>query len=192
LGNTGANIQGSTGVGIQGETGLQGVTGIQGQTGIQGETGLGIQGVTGLSGPTGIQGNTGNFGLTGLIGFTGAQIEGAILTALFALTANSVNNSFLETELVAASDVVPAVAIATDTITAVSFASSGTPTSGSLLEVRVNDTNPNNPAALTLILNGSQTQVWTGLSLAVTQGDNLNCYVTNASGVGKPLVKLYY
>ena len=91
-GGTGFGVSGKTGIqgmtgftggtGIQGETGIQGVTGLVGGTGIQGVTGLvggtGIQGVTGLIGETGIQGVTGIFGQTGIQGGTGIQGETGI------------------------------------------------------------------------------------------------------------------
>jgi hypothetical protein len=77
-------VQGDTGAGIQGETGLIGETGIQGETGagIQGETGLqGLKGEVGSDGPrgyTGIQGATGISGSpsalpTGFIYFDGTS-----------------------------------------------------------------------------------------------------------------------
>ena len=76
IGQTG--IQGVTGLGIQGETGI---AGIDGQTGVQGETGIagidgqtGVQGVTGIAGidgQTGVQGVTGKDGVTGVQGETG-------------------------------------------------------------------------------------------------------------------------
>lgn len=67
-------------MGIQGATGVQGPTGIQGpqgSTGIQGQTGAGIQGATGVqgiqgqTGTQGIQGQTGPQGATGVQGVTG-------------------------------------------------------------------------------------------------------------------------
>jgi hypothetical protein len=67
LGATG--IQGTTGFGVAGSTGIlgpigpSGSTGILGVTGIQGHTGLGIQGNMGLQGPTGILGLQGITGI---------------------------------------------------------------------------------------------------------------------------------
>lgn len=58
-------VQGATGLGAFGTTGLPGPTGFAGATGPQGSTGVGPQGATGLPGPTGFQGATGATGETG-------------------------------------------------------------------------------------------------------------------------------
>jgi hypothetical protein len=68
-GNAGATgTQGVTGAGSQGATGVAGNAGV---TGTQGVTGAGSQGITGLIGVTGTQGVTGTHGVTGIQGVTG-------------------------------------------------------------------------------------------------------------------------
>jgi hypothetical protein len=78
-------INGVTGIGQQGETGLRGTTGLQGETGInglEGQTGLqgetGLQGITGLNGEIGLQGIQGETGIQGLQGTQGIQGEQGI------------------------------------------------------------------------------------------------------------------
>lgn len=102
-GSTGAGIQGETGLqgsqgdtgiqGSQGETGVQGlqgttgVQGIQGTTGVQGSQGAtGAQGSTGLQGPTGIQGTQGN---TGIQGSTGVGAASPLFIAQVSITGNT-------------------------------------------------------------------------------------------------------
>jgi len=115
--------------------------------------------------------------------------QGGSLFALFVSTANSVNNSFLATENIASSDNLPSVAPVTGTITNFTFSGSNTTPSGQF-EFRINTVSLAVPADLTVILDGTQTQQ-TDISLPIIQGDEINCYITNASGVGKPLVKLF-
>jgi hypothetical protein len=186
-GATGLNgpqgIQGVTGAGIQGVTGLTGANGAQGQTG--------LQGVQGIQGPQGIQGVTGLTGNTGLGGATGiSDISGAILFAMFVSTANSVNNKFIDTENIAASNSLPAVAPIADTVTKITFSNQNTTPSGDI-EIRVNNTDLGIAADATVTLTGSQTDVFNGSFFTVSEGDLINCYITGAAGVQKPLVKLY-
>jgi hypothetical protein len=75
LGVTGPQgLQGFTGVGSQGETGLAGVAGANGATGLAGTDGAtGLAGVAGANGATGLAGVAGADGATGLAGVAGAN-----------------------------------------------------------------------------------------------------------------------
>jgi len=67
-------VQGATGAGIQGATGIAGIAGATGIVGVQGATGFGVQGATGIQGAqgaTGIQGLQGTQGATGIQGLQG-------------------------------------------------------------------------------------------------------------------------
>ena len=108
---------------------------------------------------------------------------------MFVSTANSVNNKFLDTENIAASNSLPAVAPISDTVTSLTFSNQNATPTGTI-EIRVNDTNIANPPAASVSLGGTQTQVFS-VSFTVTQADLINCYIPGASGVQKPLIKLY-
>ncbi len=118
--------------------------------------------------------------------------EGSIIVVTFASTANNVNNKFLNTENIAASDGLPGVIPLTAPILKVTY--SGTQTGGVSgdIEFRINTTV--GPAALTVTLSiapGFQTQTF-NTNLVVAENDLINCKIASgSSGVAKPLVKCY-
>jgi hypothetical protein len=107
--------------------------------------------------------------------------------ALFSSTSNSVITKFLNTENIAASDVLPAVSAVTGTITKLTFSNIGSSPIGDI-EIRKNQTAA--AADITVSLGGFETEVF-AVSLAVTSADELNCKIVGGAGVGKPLVKVY-
>jgi len=115
-------------------------------------------------------------------------IAGSTLAALFASAANNVNNKFLESESIATSDSLPGVVPVDETLTKLTFSNVNSAPTGTI-EIRVNTT-VGTPAASVVLTTSTRTEVFT-ISLAVLAGDELNCFISSASGVGKPLVKLY-
>jgi len=113
---------------------------------------------------------------------------GASLVALFGATSNNINNRFLESESIGTSDDIPGVIPIDVTITKITFTNANTAPTGTI-EIRVNTT-VGAPAISAVITTSTQTQVFT-ISLALLAGDEVNCFVSAASGVGKPLVKVY-
>jgi hypothetical protein len=118
--------------------------------------------------------------------------KGTILVALFADTTNSVSNKFLSTENINTSDNQPSIMPGKSRITTVTYSGNMTNATGNI-EFRVNTTV--GAAALTVTLNtgANKYQVFTGLSLDVNAGDQVNCKIAaGASNVAKPLVKCYF
>jgi hypothetical protein len=115
---------------------------------------------------------------------------GSTSVAFFTDTNNNVSNKFLTSWGIAASDLQPAVIPTSSTIRTVTFCGSNAAPTGTI-EFRVNTTV--GAASLSVTLSTlTNTQVFTGLSLAVSPGDSLNCKIaTGASGVGKPVVICY-
>jgi hypothetical protein len=111
----------------------------------------------------------------------------AVLVAMFSQTANAINAGFLDTENIAPSNTVPAVAPISGIISLLAFTGAGSTPSGSL-EIRVNTTVGTAAAVVTLA--GTQTQV-SPINIQINAGDRLSCSVAGGSGISKPLVKLY-
>jgi len=113
--------------------------------------------------------------------------SGAILAALFASTANSVSNKFLDTDNISASDNLPGVMSITASITKITFSNQGATPTGTI-EIRKN-TSVGTPA-ISVNLGGTKVQVF-NVNLPVLEADSINCKIVNGSGVQKPLVKVY-
>ena len=111
----------------------------------------------------------------------------ATLVAIFAQTANSVNSGFLDTENIAASNTLPAVAPISGIITLFTFTGAGATPTGTI-EIRINATTGTPAAAI--VLGGTPTQV-TPITVPITAGDRIYCSVLNGNNISKPLVKLY-
>lgn len=124
-----------------------------------------------------------------ILGLLVSSAPGGTLVALFASTAASVNNKFLDTENVASSDTLPAVAARSDILTLVTYTNANAVTSGTI-EIRLN-TISGTPAAS--IPFSTTTQTYTAsISVAVIAGDAINCKIgTGAVSVSKPLIKIY-
>jgi hypothetical protein len=122
-----------------------------------------------------------------IIGMLGIASAAGRLVALFSNTANSVSNKFLDTENIASSDTLPAVAVG-GVLGLLTFSGQSTTPSGTI-EIRINTTTGTPAATVTLV--GTQTQVST-ISVPVFAGDFINCKVgAGAANIQKPLVKLY-
>jgi len=123
-----------------------------------------------------------------ILGVISLSTAGGVLTAMFSSTANAISNKFLDTENIATSDSLPAVAAVSANIGILTFSGQGSAPAGNI-EIRVNTSV--GAAALTVALVGTQTQA-TSVALPVQAGDQLNCKIASgASGVQKALVKLY-
>jgi len=116
---------------------------------------------------------------------------GSTAVAFFADSTNSVSNRFLSTQNLNSSDIQPAVMPAGSIIRTVTYVGSQPAPIGTI-EFRVNTTT-GTPALSCILTTTTNTQVFTGLSLAVNAGDYINCKIgANASGVGKPMVICYF
>ena len=135
-------------------------------------------------------------------GFTSTNTQAAIeevannanskpsLFALFSDTANNVNNKFLSTEGINASDTLPSVCPITSTIKYVTYTGTSATATGNI-EFRIN-TSAGSPALTCVLSTGAgKTQVFSGLTFAITAGDTINCKVTSTSNCSKPLVKCF-
>lgn len=115
------------------------------------------------------------------------QVVGGLLNALFSSTANSVSNKFLDTENIASSYTLPAVAVTSALLQAISFTNTSASASGTL-ELRINTTT-GTPAVSAVVT--ARSQVFS-ISVPVFAGDKLNMKVAaGASNISKPLVKVY-
>lgn len=114
---------------------------------------------------------------------------GSILIALFASTAANVGNTFIETDNIAASDILPAPVVVDGRLQRVSFtttASDGSGISGNIEIYKNQVVTPD----ITLVLADLQTQIFS-VNLVINASDKLSCKISNGSGVAKPLVKMY-
>ena len=123
--------------------------------------------------------------IIGVLNYIGS---GGMIVAMFADTASNINNKFLGTENIAASDTLPAVVPRTTLLNLVTYTCT-TDVSSCTLEIRINATT-GTPAASIAVTTTNKT--FTGsMSIPAIAGDQLNVKVTNASNVSKPLVKIY-
>ena len=121
-----------------------------------------------------------------ILGIISAASPGGTLTAMFASTANSVSNKFLDTENIAASNTLPAVSARTSVINLVTYSNSNNVSSGTI-ELYINGTLSVSTAFTTTVQTFTAT-----LNQPVAAGDKLSCKIASgASGVAKPLVKYY-
>ena len=112
---------------------------------------------------------------------------GSILIALFASTANSVSNKFIDTDNIASSDVLPAVTVADGKLQRISFVGTGSTPAGTI-EIFLNQTTTPD---LIVAFAGIQAEIF-DVDIIVTQGDQIHCKIgAGSSGVAKPLVKIY-
>lgn len=121
-----------------------------------------------------------------ILGVVVASSAGGTLTAMFASTAASVSNKFLDTENIAASDTLPAVSARSSVLNLVTYSNASLVSSGTI-ELYIN-------GILTLTTPFTTTaQTFTSvISVAVMAGDKLSCKIGNgAVTVSKPLVKYY-
>lgn len=113
---------------------------------------------------------------------------GGTLVALFSSTANAVSNKFLDTENIAASDTLPAVAARSSVLNLITYTNTSSVSTGTI-EIRVNTTTGTPLASISF----SSIQTYTQeISVPVLAGDSINCKIAaGASNVAKPLVKIY-
>ena len=118
-------------------------------------------------------------------------VVGAVLLATFSSTAANVNNKFLDTEGIGASDDLPAVVTFDGTLSKLSFSTTSLTGSGivGIIEIRVN-TSVGTPAT-SFALTDNQTQNFNCI-VPVLKGDFLTCKIADgANNIAKPVLKLY-
>lgn len=107
--------------------------------------------------------------------------------AVFGSTANAVNNKFLNNISGATSDQVGEIVPKDATLVQVTFSNRTAGASGTL-EFRINTAV--GPATFSVTLTGAKKETFS-INFAASQLDDINCKVVSASGVSKPVVKVY-
>lgn len=123
-----------------------------------------------------------------IVGIVKTTSTSGTLTAFFSSTASNVANKFLDTDGIATSDTLPAVAAISASISRVTF-SGAVATPAGIIEVRVNTTLGLPAFSITLL--GTQTQS-SVVNYPIFAGDQINVKIAaGATNISKPLVKLY-